>query len=221
MPRELRPFVRALRLQPATLAGLPAWRGGGVLAATVGVGPAMARRSAERLLEASGASGVLVIGVAGACDRNLRVADVVAPAVVVDGSAGTVFEPQPFLPGSGLPPRAGTLVTVERIGAAPPSGAAEVGADTVDMETAAVAAVCVSRSLPWEVLRAVSDVPGGLPAAIDTVLRPDGRADPVALVRLLARHPSELPALVRLGRDTSRAIAAVTAAALAALGANR
>lgn len=219
MRRELRPLVRALGLQPITLGGTTAWRGAGVIAATVGVGPEMARHGALRVLEASagsGASGVLVIGVAGACDPALKIADVLAPMTVVDAGTGAVFEPQPFLPGARQAGRAGVLATVPRIGAPVPPGAS-----AVDMETAAIAAVCVEHRVAWDVRRAVSDLPGTLPATIGTVLRADGRTDAGALARLLLRRPADGLTLARLGRDASRAIAAATASALAALGADR
>jgi adenosylhomocysteine nucleosidase len=222
MPRELRPLVRALGLRRTELAGRPAWSGPTVVAVTIGVGPQVARRSAARLLEACEPAGVLVIGVAGACDPRLRVGDVVNPARVVDAADGAAYEPDTFLlsppsPASsatGTTARAGILVTVERFGATPPPGA-----DAVDMETAAVAAECVARGVPWDVRRAVSDTPGGVPEAAGTLLRADGRADIGAVVRLLARHPAEAITLAKLGRDTGRAISAVTAVAVALLGA--
>lgn len=216
MPRELRPLVRALSLCRTELAGRPAWSGSGVVAATLGVGPRAARQAAGALLDATRPSGVLVIGVAGACDRSLRVTDVVNPARVLDVAHGTAFEPQSFLPGAEAVPRRGTLATVARIGAPVPAGAS-----AVDMETAAVAAECVARGVPWDVRRAVSDVPGGLPAATATLLRDDGRVDVGSLLRLCARQPAQVVALAKLGRDTGRAVTAVTAAALEALGAHR
>lgn len=216
MPRELRPLVRALAMTPTELAGRPAWRTAAVVAAVLGVGPHRARRAADTLLEASGASRVLVVGLAGACDARLRVADVVAPASVVRATGGQAFEPDGSIFGSSGVARQGILATVDRIGAPVPHGAT-----LVDMETAAVAEACVARSVPWDVRRAVSDVPGGLPAGIEAVLRPDGGADVAALARLLSRRPGAALALVRLGRDAGRAVRAVTAEALALLDDSR
>lgn len=216
MRSELRPLVRALGLQQITLGASVAWQGDGVVAAIVGVGPQMAGLGARQVLEVAGVSGVLVIGVAGACDPSVQIADVLAPATVVDAATGAVFEPQSFLPGAVGTRRAGTLATVARIG-----GPVPPGARAVDMETAAIAAACVDRGIPWDVRRAVSDLPGGLPERIETLLRPDGRVDAGAVARMLLRRPADGLMLARLGRDTSRAIRAVTASALAALGANR
>lgn len=223
MPRELRPLVRALGLRRTELAGRPAWRGPTVVAATIGVGPQVARRSAAGLIEACQPAGVLVIGVAGACEPHLRVGDVVNPARVMDAADGVAYEPDTFLSSPSRPggspagtaaPRAGILVTVERFGAPLPPGV-----DAVDMETAAVAAECVARGVPWDVRRAVSDTPGGVPEAAGTLLRADGRADIGAVLRLVARHPAQAITLAKLGRDTGRAISAVTAVAVALLGA--
>lgn len=212
MPRELRPLVRALGLRRAELAGRTVWRGPGVVAASVGVGPRSARQAAIRLLDSSAVAAVLVLGVAGACDPGLRVADVVNPEKVVDAADGSVYEPRALPPPAGHPPRCGTLVTVDRIGAPVPPGTT-----AVDMETAAVAAECAARGVPWDVRRSVSDIPGGLPATVATLLRADGQVDLVAVMRLVARSPGQLRSLVAMGRDTSRAVAAVTAEATALL----
>jgi adenosylhomocysteine nucleosidase len=215
MPRELRPLVRALSLRRTEVAGRPAWRGRDLVAASIGVGPAAARRAASQVIDVSGASGVLVIGVAGACDPTLRVADVVNPSRVVDASDGSTYRPHAFLPagGPGSSARDGTLVTVAALGAPVPPGAT-----AVDMETAAVAAECAALGVPWDVRRAISDVPGSLPPSVGSLLRPDGKASLGAVVRLLVREPAQVVALARLGRDTGRAISAVTAVGAALLG---
>lgn len=213
MPREVRPLARTLRLRSTELCGSRAWCRPGLTAATLGVGPARARQAAGRLLDETGASEVLVIGVAGACTGELRVADVVAPAVVVDAAAGTLYTPAPRGDRAGAA-RSGTLATVERLGAPVPPDAI-----AVDMETAAVAAECVARDIAWDVRRAVSDVPGSLPDGLERVLRPDGTVDAVGLARMLGRRPASTFDLARLGWDTRRALKAMTVAAERALGA--
>lgn len=206
MPRELRPLVRALRLRPAAVNRLPAWSARGVLAVAVGVGPTRAAAGAERALGEVTARQVWITGVAGGVDPSCRVGDLVRPATVVDVRSGAVLVPTR----SG--PHAGSLATLERIylPAADPAGAAAVrlpdGTTAVDMETAAIAAVCETKGVPWDVVRAVSDVAGTLTPEVASLLRPDGRADVPAAVRLVLRHPTALVRLVRLGRGTAMAV---------------
>lgn len=235
MPRELRPLARALSLRTGEVDGLRAWRpvpgaprrageagAGGrsdALAVCVGVGTERARASTERVLSALRPDAVLVVGVAGAVSATLRVGDVIAPARVVDARTGAAYVPSwdhQGGTGSGAgcgagaaAMRRGTLVTVPRFGA--PLGA---DATAVDMETAAIAAACAERGVPWDVRRGVSDAAGEVTPAVAGLLRPDGRADLVAVVRLLGTHPTELVRLVRLGRSTGRGLRAMTEAAL-------
>ncbi len=211
MPRELRPLVRRLGLRPTKLGGVPAWGREDVIASAVGVGPALAGAGTALVLEEVAPDSVLVTGVAGALDASLRVGDTLRPARVVDVRTGTVFTPSRGRGGTGV------LATVERM---PLVGTGPAGHSTtppipdeataVDMETAAIAAVCEARAVPWGVVRAISDVAGTLTPRIASLLLPDGRADIPGAVRMVLADPRTLGRLVRLGRDAARAARAVT-----------
>jgi len=78
--------------------------------------------------------------------------------------------------------------------------AARTGAAAVDMESHIVAAAARAASLPFAVLRVVSDpadttVPAGAVAAI----KPNGRIAGGVLLTYLLTHPGELGAFIRLG----------------------
>jgi adenosylhomocysteine nucleosidase len=96
---------------------------------------------------------------------------------------------------------------------------AHEGVVAVDMETAAIGAVCVARGVPWSVYRAISDRAGDpeVDAELLGMTRPDGTASPAAVLRFVARHPRRIPKLVRLGRGLQAAVARTTDATLAAL----
>jgi adenosylhomocysteine nucleosidase len=219
MPRELRRLARVLRLMPGSVAGLPAWSSADVVAVVLGVGPTRARTGSRRVLDVLTPRRVLITGVAGGVDPSLRVGDLVRPASVVDVRSGAVFTP------GGSVPRAGLLATVEEIFLAPggegptpaPSPGLPAGTTAVDMETAAIAAVCEARNVAWDVARAVSDVAGTLTPEIAALLRPDGRVDGREAARLLVRDPGSMARLARLGRDTSLAVRIATSAAVAEL----
>jgi adenosylhomocysteine nucleosidase len=89
----------------------------------------------------------------------------------------------------------------------------------LDMETAAIAAVCDERGVPWSVFRTISDRSGdGLAdEAILGLAHPDGSPNLRAVARFVLRHPARIPHLVRLGRDAAAATKAAASAAATAL----
>ncbi|UCE87523.1 MAG: nucleoside phosphorylase, partial [Deltaproteobacteria bacterium] len=91
--------------------------------------------------------------------------------------------------------------------------------DLIDMETAAVAAVCERRRCPWSVFRAISDRAddGSTDAAVLALAGPDGRPDLLAVARLVLTRPRRVPQLVRLARGATRAARVAASAAVAAL----
>jgi hypothetical protein len=91
-------------------------------------------------------------------------------------------------------------------------------ADAVDMESAAAGVAWTAAGVPWLCLRAISDAADAeLPPEVLTLTDEDGRPRALAALRYVLRHPGRLPALVRLGRDTGRAVKAVNARVLQAL----
>ena len=226
MPNELAPLVRALSLQrtedpqgdgpslhTGTLGDVE------IVATRTGIGTARATRAAERLLDATDVEHVLVVGIAGGVGAS-RVGDVVRPEVVVDGATGCEHQPSPL----DAHPASGKLVTSDEFHRTPEQLARMVddGVVAVDMETAAVAAVCDARGRPWSVVRAISDLVSDY--ADDAVLglaHPDGSPNVPAALRFVLTHPWRVPQLVRLARDAKRACdaAATTAAAQIAGGA--
>ena len=224
MDRELRAVARALCLRRGRAATAPARVATGIVAARVGVGRARASASTVALLDALHPRCVLVAGVAGAIDPALRVGDVIAPISVLDAATGSRFVPTQLPSGpehgvarrQGVARRHGVLVTVapDAPGGVSTSlgdraGGPTDGAAAVDMETAAVAAVCAARAVPWDVVRAISDVPGTVTPAVAALVRSDGRTDLLAAIALVLRAPREVVRLARLARDTRRALDAL------------
>lgn len=227
MARELRPLARALglsslrRSRPTAGAGATrgaehVWASDEVVAATVGVGRARAERATNRLLCDYRPRRVLVVGVAGALDPALCVGDLVVPEAVFDAATGELRRPHPRggVAARAGPVRRGKLVTVERFGAGRAGPAWPPDAVAVDMETAAIAGACERSDVPWDVIRAISDLPGALGPEVASLLRPDGGTDVVAAMRLVGRHPAQLGRLFALGIATKRAVRGATAAAL-------
>ncbi|HYA69398.1 MAG TPA: hypothetical protein VED63_11765 [Acidimicrobiales bacterium] len=214
MRSELRPVVRALSAHRDVAGGIDVHRGEvagtSAVAALIGVGPQAARRSTERLLEVLTVTHVLVSGICGGIGPASAVGDTVVPETVVDLASGRSYRSSPC-PGT---PSAGILATVDELilDVDRLTSLAEQGIIALDMETAAVAAVCQANAVAWSAFRVVSDRPtdGLLDEGIMSMLRADGSTDPRAALRYVAAHPARVPALVRLGRD---AASAATAAA--------
>ena len=80
---------------------------------------------------------------------------------------------------------------------------ARTGAIAVDTESHIAARIAAEHRLPFAAFRVVTDpCDHALPPAAMVAIRPDGTVNVGAVMRSLARHPRQLPTLVRLGRDS-------------------
>jgi adenosylhomocysteine nucleosidase len=153
-----------------------------------------------------------MIGIAGGVGPSVRIGDVVVPEVVLD-AAGGEHRPVP-LPGT--TPR-GIMRTSGEIDVTDDDVAAlrDRGVIALDMETAAVGAVCEARGVPWSVVRAISDHTddGFVDSAVLSMTNSDGTPNVGAVVRYLARHPFHIARLSKLARGARMATTASAAAA--------
>jgi adenosylhomocysteine nucleosidase len=172
-----------------------------------GGGTADGAAAAARRLVARGAKTLLSFGLAGGLDPGLQAGAVLVPLEVVDGH-GQIWQTDPSLARRfGTP--AGSILASDRILAtvADKRTAWEQSAAlAVDIESGAVAEIAAAHGLPFAVLRAVCDPAGrNLPVAALTALDQQGRIQPGALLRSLARDPRQIPALITLGREAAKA----------------
>lgn len=218
MPSELRALVRAASLRPEQLGALRVQRGrvgsATLIATTTGIGTRRAAEAAERLLDATPLDHLIVVGIAGGVGPTVAIGDVIVPVLVVDGPTGTEYRPAAL---AGTAPR-GVLETSDALVVEPRHLARLVarGVLAVDMETAAIAAVCERRGCPWSVVRAISDRAGDTPSDVLALARPDGSPDLAAAARYVLTRPLRLSALVRLARDAARAARAAAVVAVQA-----
>ncbi|MGD0313863.1 MAG: hypothetical protein ABSC90_15530 [Acidimicrobiales bacterium] len=220
MPMELVPLRRKLSLRKRQLAGLDVYEGSlgprPVVATVTGMGTALATQGTERLLAATAVDQVVVVGITGALDQATPIGSLVRPEVVVDGATGAEFRPQPL--GRALP--AGKMWTSDSMitDAEALSGLRAQGVVALDMETAAVAAVCQGRGIPWSVVRSVSDRTGdGVDDEIFGLSNQDGTPNPRAVVAFVAKHPGRIPAMARMARGAKLATERAADEAIAAL----
>ena len=205
MLSELAPLKRLLALEAS--GDRPVWSGRSgnvnVIATTTGIGTPNAARATSWLLDHHEVDHVMVVGIAGGLGAS-NVGDVIRPAIVVDHVSGAEYRPTPPDGVSGE----GKIFTSDDFIIAPDRLATLVadGVVAVDMETAAVAAICHERAQSWSVVRVISDRADDHPD--DSALglaNPDGSPNLPAAIRFMLRHPNRIPQLVRLGRDATAA----------------
>ncbi|MSR69350.1 MAG: nicotinate (nicotinamide) nucleotide adenylyltransferase [Phycisphaerales bacterium] len=192
---------------------------------TVGVGPgAVVRWSQINPIAQSDRSVrgrlVVLVGLAGALDPELRVGAVrMARAVVACGAdcarPSPMFLP-PFVRGEAV-----TIASVDRACRDAKSKCAihaSTHAALVDMESAAFAAVAATRGWNWGVMRVVGEVAHlGIPAWMSQLVHDDGSLNRVELVKTLL-HPRRAVALMAMARDAKCAMHALGSALGSALG---
>jgi adenosylhomocysteine nucleosidase len=219
MRQELAPLVRKLSLRRDT--DSIGWHSGhvgalDVVARLTGIGTAAAARAAEALLAATPVDHVMVVGIAGGVDAEQPIGASIAPEIVVDGVSGREFRPTQL---GALAPR-GRLLTWDRLVTDLDEAAAlrRSGVVGLDMETAAIAAVCERRGCPWSVFRAISDrvTDRSVDADVLSLAGSDGSGNPKALARYLLARPGRSIGLLRLARGTRRAANAAADAAIEA-----
>jgi adenosylhomocysteine nucleosidase len=209
MRLELKPLIAAYNLRKEGSGVDAIFRGHAgttkVVATTMQMGTVAATKATERLLDAGTIDHVVVIGVAGGVGPTVTVRDLIVPEVVLDGASGKEYRPAP-LPGfeaRGILRTGDDFLTDHE----PVAALAAEGVIALDMETAACAAVCERRGVPWSVARGLSDhnVDAPVDSEVLGLATPDGGANYGALARYLLPRPWKLLHLARLARDTTAA----------------
>jgi len=83
-------------------------------------------------------------------------------------------------------------------------------ADAVDMESFAILSAAQGHQKPVVAIRVISDSAlHDVPIGVSTIVDENGQVKIAGVVRYVARHPLQLPALIRLGRDSKTAAEAL------------
>jgi adenosylhomocysteine nucleosidase len=200
----------ALKEEASPFQKLAAGRSG-VDVLLVGIGRANAERALRQRLAGERPDQVFTCGFAGALNPELKLAEV-------------IFEPPPDatrealatacrLTAAGAKPArffcadrvATTAVEKQKL-------RADTGADAVEMESAAIHALCRERGIPCVTVRVISDTAGeDLPLDFNALSKPDKNLDPAKLAWAIARSPGKISALLALQRQTRSAANALAA----------
>jgi len=222
MPIELAPLVRMLSLTETEVGGLPLHTGTldgrDVVAVVTGMGMPLANRETTRLLDAIAVRWVLVVGITGALESDTPIGTLVWPEVVVNSETGREHRPTPL----GEPERVphGRMWTTHGLttDVGDLARLRDDGVVSLDMETAAIAALCEARGIPWTVFRVISDRAndGTVDEEVFHLSNQDGTPNPAAIERYIAEHPERLPLLARMADDAALATRTAAEAAIRA-----
>ncbi len=165
-----------------------------------------------------GIEALLSFGIAGATDAQLDSGDLLVAREVTDDEL--VLYPCEArwqealcaaLSAAQLPFHRGRLLGSRRLWRTPGDKdaiAARTESLAVDMESGAVAAIAAEEGLPFLAVRAIADrAQDSLPALVERAVKPNGRPAIGRAIAALARRPSEIPATLRLARQSELALA--------------
>jgi len=222
MPMELTPLIERLSLSKTVHGddGFEIHRGvlaeREVVGIVTGMGTEYATVGITRLLDAVAVDHVVVVGITGAVDDDTPIGTLVLPETVVLGSTGDEYQPTPLGHGT----HQGKLLTGDVLitGNDMVAEHRESGVVALDMETAATAAVCEARGIPWSVFRAVSDQPadGAIIKESFGLSNLDGTPNHEAIEQFFKDHPERVEQLARLAEGASVAAKAAAEAAVRA-----
>jgi nucleoside phosphorylase len=169
----------------------------GITILHTGIGRANAEKSLREFLATHSPKLVLTCGFGGGLNPELKLGDV-------------IFEiPQPSTCNLQLSTCGATpakIFCADRIAttvAEKKKLRAETGADAVEMESAAIHAICRERGIPCATVRVISDTADeNLPLDFNALAKPDKNLDFGKLFLAIAKSPGKIPALMQLQKKT-------------------
>jgi len=172
----------------------------------VGIGRANAERALRQRLAGATPDQVFTCGFAGALNTELKLGEVIfEPPSGVSGEALATACHRLTAAGA-KPARFFCAARVATTAMEKQSLRAETGADAVEMESAAIQAVCAEHGLPCLTVRVISDIAAeDLPLDFNALAKPDKNLHPAKLAWAIARSPGKIGALLALQRQTRSA----------------
>ncbi|MDR3745183.1 MAG: phosphorylase [Acidobacteriaceae bacterium] len=204
LPREIAALVKGWeRRSPAR--GVAVYSNGEAVVACAGMGVARVALAVQAAMDALPVTDLLSVGLAGACDPKLRVGELVRAGVVLDSRTGERFEDSPF---------SQLLVSSDAIASVREKARlhATCYAHAVDMEAASVARLARERGLGFHAIKVISDEADFELAELARFSTADGQFREGAFALHAALHPAMWSKVIALGRNSGKAVAALTVA---------
>jgi hopanoid-associated phosphorylase len=160
-------------------------------------------------------SGIISIGIAGALSPGLNAGDcIVADRIVSGGETFATDAAWTAQIASALPAATRAAIAGSDVVAASRETKADLyrasGAHAVDMESHITARAAHLRGLPFVALRVISDrADHALPAAVQVAMKDNGGIALGRVLKSVLTRPQQIPALIRTGRESEKAFAAL------------
>jgi nucleoside phosphorylase len=205
LPRELAPLVRGWKHNEISVQGrrVQLWESDRAIAACAGIGGIVARIATDAAYKAANGEISLIIsaGLAGALSPDLRIADIVQPAIITDGVDGLSLQ---TAAGEGILITSGSLAeeTHKRL-------LAGSGALAVDMEAFAVADVARIYRVPFIAIKSISDDLRFKLPPLGRFISPEGQFQTGKFILWTAIRPWSWLTVIQLGRNTASAVQAL------------
>jgi len=176
---------------------------------------ALLRTRLAAAVAAGGVAGIASFGIAGGLDAGLRPGTLVIASWIAGPRRRWIADPRWV---EALEQICSGAVTAGIEGSDAPVASVEekqrlnavAGAAAVDMESHIVAEIAHGAGLPFAAIRVVADAADkALPPAALVPLRADGKPDLPRVLAAVAGDPRQLPALIRVARDTATALASL------------
>ena len=185
----------ALKEEAAPFQKIAAGKSGHSILLT-GIGRANAEKSPREFLSKNSAELVLTCGFAGGLNPDLKLGDVLfettdenlrAKLLAAGAKPAKIF----------CADRIATTVAEKKL------LREQTGADAVEMESAAIHAVCAEKKIPCATVRVISDTAHeDLPLDFNALAKPDKNLDFGKLFLAIAKSPGKIPQLMALQKKT-------------------
>jgi len=207
LPREIAGLVRGVPADRELLRrGVHVYRLPDAIFVTAGMGATRVTLAVEAALHSAPVTTLISVGLAGGCSPSFTSGVVEEVALVIDARTGERFISSTATSGP-------TLATVDAVAGVQEKArlAATYGAALVDMEAATVARLALANGLRFRAIKAVSDAHSFELPSLARFSGRRGEFRAAAFALHLALRPQHWSKAVQLGRDSHRALSALTA----------
>ncbi len=204
LPREVGELVKGWERR-SIADGVVVYTKDDAVVACAGMGAARAALAVRAAMTTVPVTDLISVGLAGACDPKMRVVEIVRAGVVVDAKTGERFENLQF---------SQVLVSTDGIASVREKARlyASYNAHAVDMEAATVARLAQAHGLGFRAIKAISDEADFEMAGLARFSTAEGQFRETAFVLHTALRPSMWSKVIAMGRNSSKAVRALTEA---------